>query len=68
MDLSRSSMWLHQTMEEDDSTFLRYLIVEDRTNYELLLDDDNEEMAAMAKLSVLLSLILNYLCHVLYMK
>jgi hypothetical protein len=34
-------------MEEDDSTFLRYLIAEDWPNYELLLDDDNEEMAAM---------------------
>lgn len=43
MDLSRSSMWLHQTMEDDDSALLRYLIAEDRPNYELLLDDDDDE-------------------------
>jgi hypothetical protein len=35
---------LYQTMEEDDSTLLQYLIAEDQPNYELLFDDD-EEMA-----------------------
>jgi hypothetical protein len=38
---------LHRLMEEDDSTFLRYLIAEDWPNYELRFDDD-EEMAIMA--------------------
>ena len=46
MDLPRPSVWLHQTMEEDDSILLRYLIVDDQPNYELLFDDD-EEMATM---------------------
>ncbi|CAL5079984.1 unnamed protein product [Urochloa decumbens] len=47
MDLPSSSLRLQQTMEEeDDCTLIRYLIAEDKPNYELL-DDDDEEMDTM---------------------
>ncbi|CAO2196728.1 unnamed protein product [Urochloa humidicola] len=47
MDLRRPSKRLHQTLEEeDDSTLIRYLIAEDKPNYELL-DDDDEDMLTM---------------------
>ncbi|CAN6333741.1 unnamed protein product, partial [Urochloa humidicola] len=37
MDLPRPSLRLQQTIEEeDDSTLIRYLIAEDKPNYELL--------------------------------
>ncbi|CAN6351784.1 unnamed protein product [Urochloa humidicola] len=43
MDLPSSSLWLQQTMEEEDDSFL---IAEDKPNYELL-DDDDEDMATI---------------------
>ncbi|CAN6347458.1 unnamed protein product [Urochloa humidicola] len=47
MHLPRPLLQLQQTIEEeDDSTLIRYLIVEDKPNYELL-DDDNEDMDTM---------------------
>ncbi|CAL4988101.1 unnamed protein product [Urochloa decumbens] len=45
MDLSRPSKRLRQTMEDEDCTILRYLIVEDKPNYEFL--DDDEEMLTL---------------------
>jgi hypothetical protein len=49
---------LYQTMEEDDSTLLQYLIAEDQPNYELLFDDD-EEMAIMAAAMCLRSILVH---------
>ncbi|RLM66541.1 uncharacterized protein C2845_PM16G15310 [Panicum miliaceum] len=47
MDLPSPSLRLQQTVEEEDnSTLIRYLIAEDKPNFELL-DDDDEEMDSM---------------------
>ncbi|RLN32809.1 uncharacterized protein C2845_PM03G00900 [Panicum miliaceum] len=47
MDLPSPSLRLQQTMEEEDnSTLIRYLIAEDKPNFELL-DDNDEEMDTM---------------------
>ncbi|CAO2171667.1 unnamed protein product [Urochloa humidicola] len=53
MDLPISSLRLQQTIdEEDDSTLIRYLIVEDKPNYEFLDDDDEDMDSMMAAMDV----------------
>ena len=42
MDLPRPSMWLHQTVQDDNGTLLRYLIAEDKPDFDLLDDHDDE--------------------------
>jgi hypothetical protein len=35
-------MWLHQTVQDDNGTLLRYLIAEDKPDFDLLDDHDDE--------------------------
>lgn len=41
MDLPRPSLRLDEIMEDEDSTLVRYLIGEDKPDYEFLNDDED---------------------------
>ncbi|CAN6244890.1 unnamed protein product, partial [Urochloa humidicola] len=53
MDLPCPSKQLHQIVEDEDCTLLRYLIAEDKPNYEFL--DDDEEIHTLVSARVELS-------------